>query len=329
MKLRLEFNAGTKTRADMLCLEAPGGYDAVLNWDEQITYQNPETNAVTQICSGLHWWQQAGAPAWGVLARSRVLGLHFDGEPAVTDIRVFLYDETRNISVPVDAYLDAFPAAINWPAIDRGARTMVRYFNNLGLKTKRSWAGRPGTGQKRFCIEFDTSCVSEDQIRQFMRAHAPKSCDYEGKGWFLSRFIQQRDPDNPAWWRPCTCFCYEAPDLLDALCDLNDWVADDMSGTPGHGAGIEIPNYEKEKQAAHMAVENMDPSTMIQLYNMIQKHRIKDDVETWLRSEKQDPLTPEQVDQAAELYVYQGKYDLGLSHWDNIANIVERVRCGN
>lgn len=328
ISLRIEFKSERNTEAVMLGLELRGGTDMILEWDYRVNNRDPIRRTVSQLCSGLHPMGQTCRIPWDVLAHARVLYAKFESDVPVTDLRVFLVDQTRNVSVPLDSYIDRYPSGIDWALIDRGARNMVRYFNNLGLKTRSSCAGHPGTRDKRFYIEFDPG-TGEDKIRQFMRSHAPLDQDYAGRGWFGSRFIQKRQPGEPDRWQPVTYFYYEAPDQLDALCDLNDWVADDMSGTPGHGAGIDIPGYEKEKQAAHMAVENMDPNTMIQLYNMIQKHRIKNDVEAWLQGEKQEPLTPEQIDRAAELYVYQGKYDLGLPHWDNIANIVELVRCGN
>ena len=37
-------------------------------------------------------------------------------------------------------------------------------------------------------------------------------------------------------------------------------------------------------------------------------------------------LTDEQIEKAAELYVYEGVYDCNLSYWDNIENLINLVR---
>ena len=61
------------------------------------------------------------------------------------------------------------------------------------------------------------------------------------------------------------------------------------------------------------------------IYRAVWFDNVKSDIRAHL-AETDDTLTDKQIDQAAELYVYHGKYDCNLSYWSNIEEVINLVR---
>lgn len=323
MDLKLEFKSeGRIDRIRFITLEMPDGTDATVTWWSEMT-DHSNGDHIT-LCSGLtvvrpnQPGQLPDKPTWHDLVRARLLDITWDGQGQITDLKIWAVNTGRNIMAPIDAYSTDFPSAVTWSEIDRGARGMVRYFNNFGLPTKLSCAGHLGTRMKRFWIEFQENVTDQD-IARFMQAHTGKDHDFCANGMFCSRY------DKPFDGNIVKTIQYTAPDTLSAMLDLTDWVADDMSGEPGHGATGHASMHTAAGTAATLCAKNIDPATAEAIYQSIRKDHIREDIDKWLQCHDED-LDTDSRDRAADLYVYDGRYDKNLSHWDNIANVIKIAR---
>lgn len=61
------------------------------------------------------------------------------------------------------------------------------------------------------------------------------------------------------------------------------------------------------------------------LYRRLWYDYVCDDIRSYLEDNEEE-LTEEQIEYAANLYVYDGEYDCNSSYWTNIANVVEIAR---
>lgn len=322
MDLKIEFRCADRSAVvQNLVLEMPGGMDAVAAWRESSSHIDKNTGVITQACWGVSF-ENRSEPSLEDLSRARVLNAAWccgEGlqDAGISEVKIWACGNYKNIQVPMDLYSDRFPSEIPWEDLDRGARPMVRYLNNNGLPTVMSCSGHPGTSAKKFWVEFREDVTDQD-VARFMEAHTRKNYWFCSNGMFCTRY------DRPAGGGFKKCLQYVAADMLDAMLDLSDWVADDMSGEPGHGADYleNIPG----QTAGRLCVENMDPATADALYRAVWKDHVKADIESWLKDNDEPDLTPEQADYAAERYVYDGKYDCNLSYWQNIGNVVDLAR---
>lgn len=73
-------------------------------------------------------------------------------------------------------------------------------------------------------------------------------------------------------------------------------------------------------------IKNIPADELDNVYRFVQFNYIKDDIVSHLEDMDNIELTDEQIDMAAELYAYDGKYDCNLSYWNNIENLIHRVR---
>ena len=165
-----------------------------------------------------------------------------------------------------------------------------------------------------FWIEFRED-VTDAGIARFMDAHAADGTGFTAHGMFCTRYDKEKSEDI------VQTIQYTAPDILDAAMDLADWRIDDATGIPGHG-GMNRTDWDRDRDAARIVTGNMDPGTADALYRAVWKDRLKQEIAAWIRNAGTS-LTPEQLDYAAQRWVYDGKYDCGLSHWENIAEIVK------
>lgn len=321
MDIRIEFNpTDPEARIRSVRLELPGGSDADLSWGSGIEAR--DGGRISQTAFNLNLGKDGREPAWDELTKARVLCMSWrgaDGQECGTigNVKVWAIDSRRGIQVPLDAYSDRFPSDIPWTDVDRGARHMVRYFNNNGLPTAASCSGHPGTSRKRFWIDFRAD-VADCDVARFMEAHS-------GGGTFAANGIFCAKYANTGGANVSKTLQYTAPDILDAAMDLSDWVADDMSGQAGHG-GLEAVPWDREQDAARIVTANMDPRTADALYRAVWKDHVLEDIRSRVDDLDEEPLAPEQEDYAAELYVYEGKYDCNLCYWDNIDNVIQTAR---
>lgn len=323
MDIRIEFNpTDPEARIRAVRLELPDGRDADLSWGDGVEARGG--GKISQTAFSPKLGEDGRGPAWDELTRARVLDMSWHGADGqkygtIGNVKVWAVDPRRGIQVPLDAYSDEFPSAIPWPELDRGARPMVRYFNNHGLPTEASCSGHPGTSKKRFWIDFRAD-VTDCDVARFMDAHTGAGgAAFAANGMFCARY------GKTAGTGISKTLQYTAADLLDAAMDLSDWIADDMSGQPGHG-GMDPAPWDRERDAARIVTANMDPRTADALYRAVWKDRVLEDIRSRAEDLGDEPLAPEQEDYAAELYVYEGKYDCNLCYWDNIDNVIQTAR---
>lgn len=321
MELKIEFEPRVPgSLIDALMLELPGGADQALRWKSETSIS--KGGQAAQLCFGLELGEDRRTPAWDELSRARVLAASWrmggQASPGtIGRVSVWMVDRTRNVQAPLDMYGRTFPCPIPWEKLDRGARPMVRYFNVNGLATRGSSAGHPGTPDKPFWIDF-RSDVDDGLIKRFMEKHAKPGEGFAARGMFCQRLRLDRDG------RLSKAMRYAAADALDAALDLTDWAADTMSGRPGHGSET-VSCETRLGTASRIVIENLDPGTADALYRAVWKDRVKEDILGWLE-DRGEALSPEQIDYAADRYVYGGRYDCSLSYWQNIEAVVELAR---
>lgn len=317
MDIRLEFRyEGPPPSVRGIVLEMPDGADRSFGLEEKV--RTPCAGGMALVMALKP--QDGYVPAFNDLSRSRVLDVDLeDGRADGVSVHVLRPD--RAVRVPMDTYSDRFPSDIRWKSIDRGARGMVRYFNNAGLPTEESCSGHPGTARKRFWIGFRAD-VTDYDVARFMDAHTQDGNHaFAANGMFCARYDRMKGPGAGI----SKTLQYTAPDLLDAAMDLSDWVADDMSGQPGHGGMDPVP-WDRGRDAARIATANMDPATADALYRAIWKDHVLEDIRSRAEDLDEEPLTPEQEGYAADRYVYDGRYDCNLCYWDNIDNVIRLAR---
>lgn len=84
----------------------------------------------------------------------------------------------------------------------------------------------------------------------------------------------------------------------------------------------------KSKSLESKAVDilkGLTPEEEDALYRAIWKKHVIKDIESHLE-DIEETLTDDQIEQAADLYVYDGEYDCNLSYWVNIENVIEQVK---
>lgn len=323
MDIYITFDSGPApvTELDGVVLERPDG-DAELAWQGAVPVPhaaNPESGRSGIMLHNVSMKRKDAPDGWAEIApmpeqvaKAKILDIRVPEGTVLRNVRAARMEPCTNIQVPMDMYARSFPSDIPWERVDRGARPMVRYFNSRGLPTKMSCSGHPGTAMKRFWVEFRDDVTGQD-VARFMQGHTEPGHGFYANGMFCSRYDKADGQDIVARIQ------YTAPDMLDAMLDLTDWAADDMSGKPGHGAVRRADAIEKT--AAGLCAKNLDPGTADALYRAVWKEHVLEDIDAWLENNGED-ITPEQRDYAAERYVYDGKYDCNLSYWDNIENVV-------
>lgn len=78
---------------------------------------------------------------------------------------------------------------------------------------------------------------------------------------------------------------------------------------------------ESDKQFA----DGLSTSAQNAVHRYIQHLNVKVDVEDYAREQGLD-LTKQEIEKAADLYVYDCEYDCNLSYWNNISNIIDMVK---
>lgn len=73
-------------------------------------------------------------------------------------------------------------------------------------------------------------------------------------------------------------------------------------------------------------IKSIPSKELDNIYRLVHFNFVKDDVVAHLEDMDNVKLTDEQIEKAAELYVYEGVYDCNLSYWDNIENLINLVR---
>ncbi len=77
------------------------------------------------------------------------------------------------------------------------------------------------------------------------------------------------------------------------------------------------------EQKVNKILSECDEETADAIYRRLWFYHVCEDINSYeVNMELEDPLTDEQMERAAELYVYEGKYDCNLSYWDNIENVI-------
>ncbi len=112
---------------------------------------------------------------------------------------------------------------INYDELDEGVVPMVKYFNEIGLKTKMSCSGHPGTEMKMFWIEFDRS-VTEKDILEFQENHCMQYFGFTSNGFFCKRFYLDKSTNKLVKFES---YRYVAYSVDDAMEDLTRWKLDD------------------------------------------------------------------------------------------------------
>lgn len=78
---------------------------------------------------------------------------------------------------------------------------------------------------------------------------------------------------------------------------------------------------ESDKQFA----DELRTSAQNAVHRYIQHLNVKVDIEDYAREQGLN-LTKQEIEKAADLYVYDCKYDCNLSYWDNISNVIDMAR---
>ena len=78
---------------------------------------------------------------------------------------------------------------------------------------------------------------------------------------------------------------------------------------------------ESDKQFA----DGLSTSAQNAVHRYIQHLNVKVDVEDYAREQGLD-LTKQEIEKAADLYVYDCEYDCNLSYWDNISNVIDMAK---
>lgn len=78
---------------------------------------------------------------------------------------------------------------------------------------------------------------------------------------------------------------------------------------------------ESDKQFA----EVLSSETLYAVHRYMQHLNVKEDIEGYAEEHELN-LTEFEVEQAADLYVYDCEYDCNLSYWDNISNVIDMVK---
>lgn len=78
---------------------------------------------------------------------------------------------------------------------------------------------------------------------------------------------------------------------------------------------------ESDKQFA----DGLRTSAQNAVHRYIEHQHIKVDIEDYAR-EHELKLTAQTIEKAADLYVYDCKYDCNLSYWDNISNVIDMAK---
>ena len=72
-------------------------------------------------------------------------------------------------------------------------------------------------------------------------------------------------------------------------------------------------------------IDNLTDTEKDRLYRHLWHDYVKEDIIA--HAENMDvELTDNEIQTAAERYVYEGKYDCNLNYWDNIENLINEVR---
>lgn len=320
MDVRIKYNPVTRpdARIRALHLEMPGGTDAVLEHGGDIV-SLLDDGRYNSVLTDVRL-RDGARPSFADLSRAKVLDAWLeasqpgDGPCVIEDFEAYALDQSRNIQVPLARYSSRFPSLVPYHEIDRDARGMVHYFNGSGLPTAKCCSGHPGTAMKRFWIELRND-VTDADVARFMDAHTANGTGFTAHGMFCARYDKDKGKDI------VKSIQYTAADILDAAMDLADWKIDDASDVPGHG-GMDRPGWDRGRDAARIVVGNMDPGTADALYRAVWKDRLEQEIAAWVKNAGV-ALTPEQLDYAARRWAYDGKYDCELSHWENIASIVQ------
>lgn len=79
------------------------------------------------------------------------------------------------------------------------------------------------------------------------------------------------------------------------------------------------------RQKAETILAKYDEDTKDALYRAVWFDRVCDDIRAYEKDEMDldTPLTDEQVEYAAERYVYDGEYDCNQSYWCNIGSVIK------
>ena len=78
---------------------------------------------------------------------------------------------------------------------------------------------------------------------------------------------------------------------------------------------------ELDKQFA----DGLRTSAQNAVHRYIQHLNVKVDIENYAREQGLN-LTKQEIEKAADLYVYDCKYDCNLSYWDNISNVIDMAK---
>lgn len=78
---------------------------------------------------------------------------------------------------------------------------------------------------------------------------------------------------------------------------------------------------ESDKQFA----DGLRTSAQNAVHRYIQHLNVKVDIEDYAREQGLN-LTKQEIEKAADLYVYDCKYDRNLSYWDNISNVIDMAK---
>ena len=72
-------------------------------------------------------------------------------------------------------------------------------------------------------------------------------------------------------------------------------------------------------------IDNLTDTEKDRLYRHLWQDYVKEDIIA--HAENMDvELTDNEIQTAAERYVYEGKYDCNLNYWNNIENLINEVR---
>lgn len=73
-------------------------------------------------------------------------------------------------------------------------------------------------------------------------------------------------------------------------------------------------------------IKSIPTDELDNVYRFVRFNYTKNDIISHLEDMDNIELTDEQIEKAAELYAYEGKYDCNLSYWNNIENLIHLVR---
>ena len=105
--------------------------------------------------------------------------------------------------------------------LDEKVKPLVRYFNEVGLRTKMSCQGHNKTNMSMFWIEFDSSVTNGD-IVAFQRKHLNRLGGFSCNGRFTIRILASAKGIEYA-------ITYMAATIEAAMGDLKQWNSDDQA----------------------------------------------------------------------------------------------------